>query len=126
MRSGDLVRKLDDLRERLDGVQGVSAERGRLASAISIERAMMRLQMLADRLALLPERPAGADTATLAEIDQSLAYHVDQAWRIVFLLSDAASRQESLSRLTDELLATLEQINQAISRRRDLDLGSQQ
>lgn len=115
-----LVEKLEGLRLQLDGVQSLSAQRGRLASAISIERAMMRLQMLADRLVLLPEPPPGTDPAELAEIDRALAYQVDQAWRIVFLLGDAATREERLSGLTDELLTTLEEINQAVSHRRDL------
>jgi hypothetical protein len=118
--SHQLVEKLESLRRRLDDVQGLNAERGRLASAISIERAMMRLQMLADRLTLLPEPPPGVEPAALAEIDRALAYQVDQAYRIVFLLSDAAGRQERLSGLVDELLVTLEQMNELVSRRRDL------
>jgi hypothetical protein len=121
--SRQLADKLENLRRRLDDVQGLNAERGRLASAISIERAMMRLQMLADRWAALPEPLTGTDPAALAEIDQALAYQVDQIYRIVFLLSDAAARQERLSGLVDELLATLEQMNEVMSRRRDLILS---
>jgi hypothetical protein len=114
------VDKLENLRRRLNDIQGFNVERGQLASAISIERAMMRLQMCADRLTLLPEPSPNAELAALDEINQTLAYQIDQAYRIIFLLSDAAAHRKRLSGLVDELLATLEQLNQVISRRRDL------
>ncbi len=117
LRARKLIQALEDQRRRLGEVQGVIAERGRLASAISLERAMMRLQMLADRLALLPAR--GIEDQDWREVEEG----VQHADRSVNLLAVAAAREERLNALADDLLNTLESINQAISRLRDRAKG---
>jgi len=114
LKARELIQSLEDQRQRLDEIQGLIAERGRLASAISLERAMMRLQMLADRLALLPTERIKSDQAW-RDIEDA----VQHADRSVNLLALAAAREERLSALADDLLNTLETINQAISRLRD-------
>jgi hypothetical protein len=118
LRARELIQSLEDQRRRLDEVQGLIAERGRLASAISLERAMMRLQMLADRLALLP-----ADRVESEEVWRTIENAVQHADRSVNLLALAAAREERLTALADDLLNTLEAINQAISQLRDRAKG---
>lgn len=109
------MESLEAQRQQLEEVQALIAERGRLASAISIERAMMRLQMLADRLALLP----GLEQAELDDLWNAVEDAVQHSARSINLLALAAAREERLNALADDLLNTLETVNQAISRLRD-------
>jgi len=115
LRARKLIESLEAQRQQLEEVQALIAERGRLASAISIERAMMRLQMLADRLALL----SGREQAELDDHWNAVEDAVQHAARSINLLALAAAREERLNALADDLLNTLETINQAISRLRD-------
>lgn len=115
MRARRLIESLEEQRRRLEEVQTLIAERGRLASAISLERAMMRLQMLADRLALLSNSAATESDALWGAVGDA----VQHAGRSINLLALAAARQERLNALADDLLNTLEEVNQAISRLRD-------
>ena len=112
----DLIHTLEEQRRRLDRIQGVMADRGRLASAIGVERAMMRLQMLADRLALLPT----IDTPAVETLDHRLRQQVDQVARRIGLLTIVAEQEGRVGPLVDDLLETLEEINTTISERRDL------
>lgn len=114
-----LVHALEEQRRRLDQVQAVMADRGRLASAIGVERIMMRLQMLADRLALLPP----ITSSQVESLDRQLKDQVNQVVRRIGLLAIAAEREERLGPLVDDLLDALEQVNALISRRRDLVVG---
>ena len=92
---------------------------------------MLRLQLLIDRLKTASYGYAGWFDAIKVEekeldalfaFDSALTENLGQVTRIIDLLAEAVAKDENPSSLASDLLATLEELNTAFSRRQDVIL----
>ncbi|HID86892.1 MAG TPA: hypothetical protein EYP55_05865 [Anaerolineae bacterium] len=127
-----LARGFEEQRGRINEIQTQLTDKGRLASVVTLERAMLRLQLLIDRLKTASYGYAGwfdaiqveeKELEALYAFDSALTESLAQVTRIIDLLAKAVARDENPSSLADDLLATLEEINTTFSRRQDVILG---
>ncbi|MDP2953565.1 MAG: hypothetical protein Q8O76_09650, partial [Chloroflexota bacterium] len=102
-----------------------------LKAVVALERAMMRLQLLIDRLKTAAYGHSGFFDATrvlekdldaLYEYDQSLAEGMDKVAQMMGRLAQATEAGVIMA-AAEELVSLLEEINTAFTRRMDVILG---
>ena len=116
--------------ERLEETQGRLTERGRLAAVVTLERAIVRMQMVVDRLKLagydltgdLDRLSPGAAEA-LPRLDQALFDRGQQIARTISLLLAATANAEDIGSLAHDLLAAVADLNRTVTQRLDTILG---
>jgi hypothetical protein len=126
-----LAQRFEEQRGRITRVQSRLAEAGDLKTVVALERAMMRLQLLIDRLKTAAYGHSGFFDATrvqekeldaLYEYDQGLAGGVDKIAQMTDRLAQATDAGV-ITAAGDELVAILENLNDTFSRRQDVILG---
>ncbi len=126
-----LVRRFEEQRGRLTGVQSRLVEAGELKAVVALERAMMRLQLLIDRLRTAAYGHAGLFDAVkvkqeeldaLYDYDYVLAAGVDRLSEKLDSLA-AATAAEVIAAAGEDLVSLLEEINTTFSKRMDVILG---
>jgi hypothetical protein len=128
-----LARQFDEQRTRLSRVQVQLTDKGRLASIVVLERAMMKMQLLIDRLKTASYGNAGFFDAVkvreqeldaLYAFDGSLADGVTKVSGILDQLADAVTKDQDPSTAANDLVAVLESLNDTFSKRQDAILSS--
>lgn len=123
-----LARRFEEQRRRLGEVQVQLTNTGRLASIVTLERGMMKLQLLIDRLKTASYGYAGWFDAVKVEereldalyaFDSSLAEGVEKVKGLLDRLTEAAAREEEMGTAANELLAALDEINATFTKRQD-------
>ncbi len=126
-----LARQFEEQRGRLSEVQVQLTDKGQLAAVATLERAMMKLQLLIDRLKTASYGYAGwfdavkvgeKELDTLYAFDNALADGVAQVAKAIDGLAAAATKDEDPTAMANDLVATLEQINGTFSKRQDVIL----
>ena len=126
-----LAQRFEEQRGRLTGVQSRLVEAGELKAVVALERAMMRLQLLIDRLKTAAYGHAGLfDVVKVKQEELDALYNYDYA-----LTQGLAQVSEKVGKLAgateegviiaaaDDLVGVLEGINDTFSRRQDVILG---
>jgi len=130
-----LARGFEEQLSRLNGIQLELTNRGRLASLVTLERCVMKLQMLIDRIKSASYGYAGLfDAVKVKEDSLDALYNFDSQLeegiqRVSGLLDDlaAAARAEDETAMpSGDLVTLLDELNETFSRRQDvlLDLES--
>lgn len=126
-----LARQFEEQRGRLSGVQVKLTEKRQLATVATLERAMMKLQLLIDRLKTAGYGYAGwfdavkvreEELDALYAFDSALADGVAQVAEAIDGLAAAATKDEDPTAMANDLVATLERINGTFSKRQDVIL----
>ncbi len=126
-----LARRFEEERRRLTRVQSSLTEAGELKAVVALERAMMRLQLLIDRLKTAAYGHAGLFDAVkvkqeeldaLYNYDYSLTQGLAQVSEKVGKLA-GATEEGVIIAAADYLVGVLEGINDTFSRRQDVILG---
>ncbi len=126
-----LAQRFEEQRGRLTRVQSHLVDAGELKAVVALERAMMRLQLLIDRLKTAAYGHSGFFDATrvlekdldaLYEYDQSLVEGVDKVAQMMDRLAQATEAGVIMA-AAEELVSLLEEINSAFTRRMDVILG---
>lgn len=124
-----LARGFEEQRRRINELQLQLTDKGRLASVVTLERAMLRLQLLIDRLKTASYGYAGwfdaikveeAELDALYAFDSAITENLAQVTRIIDLLAEAVAKDENPSSPASDLLTTLEELNTAFGRRQDV------
>jgi hypothetical protein len=124
-----VARKYGEQLERLNRLQYDLTAHGRLASILTLERAVMKLQLLIDRLKTASYGYAGlfdaikVDEAALDrlyEFDQSMLEGVGQVAALLDKLAEAAQAEASTSAEANDLVTTLERLNSTFGQRQDV------
>ena len=124
-----VARKYGEQLERLNRLQYDLTAHGRLASILTLERAVMKLQLLIDRLKTASYGYAGlfdaikVDEAALDrlyEFDQSMLEGVGQVAALLDRLAEAAQAEASTSAEANDLVTTLERLNSTFGQRQDV------
>jgi len=124
-----VARKYGEQLERLNRLQYDLTAHGRLASILTLERAVMKLQLLIDRLKTASYGYAGlfdaikVDEAALDklyEFDQSMLEGVGQVAALLDKLAEAAQAEASTSAEANDLVTTLEMLNSTFGQRQDV------
>jgi len=127
-----LIRKFEEQRRRLGEVQVQLTNTGRLASIVTLERGMMKLQLLIDRLKTASYGYAGWFDAVKVEekeldalyaFDGALAEGLEKVRGLIDALAEAAGKEEETGTAGNELLAALEEINATFTKRQDVIIG---
>ncbi len=128
-----LAQRFQEQRDRLAEVQRTLTDTGRLASIVTLERSMMKLQLLIDRLRTAAYGYAGFFDAVkvreqqleaLQRFDAAIAEQVQHVRNLIDQLSDAAAKELETGTLANDLIAALEKVNTLFSRRQDVILGT--
>jgi len=128
-----LAQRFQEQRDRLAEVQRTLTDTGRLASIVTLERSMMKLQLLIDRLRTAAYGYSGFFDAVkvreqqldaLQRFDAAIADQVQHVRSLVDQLTDAAARELETGTLANDLIAALEKVNTLFSRRQDVILGT--
>ena len=121
-------RGFEEQRRRLNSVQVQLVNAGRLGSLVLLDRSMMRLQLLTDRLKTASYGYAGlfsavkvkeAELDALYDYDASLLGSVDKVKGLVDAVAAAATDGE-VAKAGNDLLLTLDEANEAFSKRQDV------
>ena len=124
-----VARKYGEQLERLNRLQYDLTAHGRLASILTLERAVMKLQLLIDRLKTASYGYAGlfdaikVDEAALDklyEFDQSMLEGVGQVAALLDKLAEAAQAEASTSAEANDLVTTLERLNSTFGQRQNV------
>ena len=124
-----VAREYGEQLERLNRLQYDLTAHGRLASILTLERAVMKLQLLIDRLKTASYGYAGlfdaikVDEAALDklyEFDQSMLEGVGQVAALLDKLAEAAQAEASTSAEANDLVTTLERLNSTFGQRQDV------
>ena len=124
-----VARQYGEQLERLNRLQYDLTAHGRLASILTLERAVMKLQLLIDRLKTASYGYAGlfdaikVDEAALDklyEFDQSMLEGVGQVAALLDKLAEAAQAEASTSAEANDLVTTLERLNSTFGQRQDV------
>ena len=124
-----VARKYGEQLERLNRLQYDLTAHGRLASILTLERAVMKLQLLIDRLKTASYGYAGlfdaikVDEAALDklyEFDQSVLEGVGQVAALLEKLAEAAKAEASTSAEANDLVTTLERLNSTFGQRQNV------
>lgn len=127
-----LARQFEAQRRRLGEVQVRLTNTGRLASIVTLERGMMKLQLLIDRLKTASYGYAGWFDAVKVEereldalyvFDSAMAGSVAQVEGLIDALAEAAAREEETGTAGNELLDAVEEINATFTKRQDAIIG---
>ena len=126
-----VARGFEQQRRRLNSVQLQLTNAGRLGVIVALDRALMKMQFLIDRLKTAGYGYAGlfdavkvkeAELDALYEFDSALLDRVDTVSDLVKAVS-AAETDEGVTKTGNELLGVLEEINETFSKRQDVVLG---
>ncbi|MBI3287567.1 MAG: hypothetical protein HYZ68_05920 [Chloroflexi bacterium] len=128
---GHLARRFEEERDRLNALQVRLADRGQFQHLVSLERAVMKLQLLIDRLKTANYGYAGwfdavkvheGELDALYEHDRALMEGVDKVDQGITHMA-AATEEGVIVAVSEVLLETLDELNTYFSRRMDLILG---
>jgi hypothetical protein len=122
-----IANELQEQRRRLNSVEVKLANAGRLGVLLVLDRSLMRLQLLIDRLKTASYGYAGLFAAVkVREAELDVLYNQDAALldgvgKIKALIDAvaAAEQDDELTRAGSELLDALEEMNESFSRRQD-------
>lgn len=123
-----VARGFEEQLRRLNRVQVQLTNAGRLGSLVLLDRAMMRLQLLVDRLKTASYGYAGlfsavkvkeAELGALYDFDATLLGSVDQIKGLVDAVA-AASSDADVAKSGNDLLLALDEANEAFSKRQDV------
>jgi hypothetical protein len=126
-----VARELQEQRRRLNSIQVELVNAGRLGVVLVLDRSVMRVQLLIDRLKTASYGYAGLfDAVKVQEAELDALYDfdatlLDGAGRVKALLDAvaAAKTDEELTKTGSELLDALEGMNDSFSKRQDVILG---
>ncbi len=122
--------RLQEQRGRLNSIEVKLANAGRLGALLILDRSLMRLQLLVDRLKTASYGYAGlfdaikireAELDALYEFDAALLDSVDKVEALIDAVA-AAEEDEQVTKAGSELLEAVEDMNEAFSRRQDVIL----
>lgn len=125
-----VARGFEEQRGRLNSIAMQLADAGRLRVLLTVDRSLMRLQFLIDRLKTASYGYAGlfdaikvkeAELDALYEYDAALLDDVEKV-RMLIDAVDAAEDDDQVTKAGNELLAALEEINETFSKRQDVIL----
>jgi len=126
-----VARGFEAQRRRLNRVQVQLTEAGRLGALLGLERALMRLQLLIDRLKTASYGYAGlfdavkvreAELDALYDYDAALLGHIDKVKALIDAVA-TAQKDEDRTQATDALLEGLDEVNETFSKRLDVILA---
>ena len=124
-----VARRYEEQLKRLNDVQSMLAEQGRLASIVPLERAVMRLQLLIDRIKTASYGYAGLFDAIkvdeealerLYDFDEAMLEGVDKVAALLDELTQATETEATTSVEADDLFVALRELNDTFSRRHDV------
>ncbi len=125
-----VARGFEEQRGRLNSIAMQLADAGRLRVLLTVDRSLMRLQFLIDRLKTASYGYAGlfdaikvkeAELDALYEYDAALLDDVEKV-RMLIDAVDSAEDDDQVTKAGNELLAALEEINETFSKRQDVIL----
>jgi hypothetical protein len=125
-----VARELQEQRRRLNSIEVELANAGRLGVLLVLERSLMRLQLLIDRLKTASYGYAGLfDAIKIRETELDALYNFDAALldsvdKVAALIDAVAAAEEDtqVTKAGSELLEAVEEMNEAFSRRQDVIL----
>jgi len=126
-----LARDYEKQLRRLSGLQLELTNRGRLAPLITLERAVMKLQLLIDRIKTASYGYSGFFDAVkikeeqldaLYDFDNELAEGVTRISTLLDQLASTIEAEESTAQQAGNLVALLDELNNTWSRRQDVVL----
>jgi len=127
-----LAQRFQEQRDRLAEVQRQLTETGRLASIVSLERSMMKMQLIIDRVRTAAYGYSGffdsikvheQQLEALQKFDEALTEQIQTVRKLIDQLSEAAAKEWETGAASKDLIAALERINALFSRRQDVILG---
>ncbi len=127
-----VARRFEEQRRRLNNIQVQLTNAGRLGVLVTLDRALMRLQLLIDRLKTASYGYAGlfdavkvreAELDALYNYDAALMDHVDKVKALIDGIA-AAKKDEDVAKAGNALLEALEEVNETFSKRQDVILES--
>jgi len=125
-----VARGFEEQRGRLNRIAMQLADAGRLRVLLTVDRSLMRLQFLIDRLKTASYGYAGlfdaikvkeAELDALYDYDAALLDNVEKV-RMLIDAVDAAEDDDEVTEAGNELLAALDEINETFSKRQDVIL----
>ncbi len=125
-----VARQYEQQLSRLNEIEYGLTEQGRLGTIVALERAVMRLQLLIDRIKTASYGYAGlfdaikVDEAALDRLydfDEAMLTGVDRVGALLDSLAEAAEAEEPTVQ-ANELVAELEALNNTFSQRHDVIL----
>ncbi len=127
-----VARGFEEQRRRLNSVQLRLTNAGKLGSLVAVDRVLMRLQFLADRIKAASYGYAGLfDAAKVreAELDALYSFDVELLGAVAKVsglvdVAAAAATDEEVTKATGDLLMALEEINETFSKRQDVVLDN--
>jgi len=126
-----VARQYEEQLKRLGDIQYTMTTTGRLASIVTLERAVTKLQIFIDRLKTASQGYAGlfdaikvneATLDKLYEFDRSLLDGVGRVAALLDKLAEAAQAEAPTAAEANDLIAELEGLNSTFSRRQDVFL----
>ncbi len=125
-----VARELEQQRGRLNSIEVRLANAGRLGALLVLERSLMRLQLLIDRLKTASYGYAGLfDAIKIGEAELDALYDFDAALldsvdKVEARIDEVAAAEEDaeVTKAGSELLEAIEEMNEAFSRRQDVIL----
>lgn len=126
-----VARQYEQQLRRLNEVQRELTSRGRLSSVLALERATIKLQLLIDRIKTASYGYRGLFDAVkiqeneldkLYEFDENMLEGVGELAVLMDKLQEAVKAEAPSSVETNDLIAKIEDLNDAFSRRQDLFL----
>lgn len=126
-----VARQYEEQLRRLNEVQYALTASGRLASIVTLERAVMKLQLLIDRIKTASYGYAGLFDAIkvdegvldrMYEFDLAMLEGVNELATLLDRLSTAAETEATTAAEANDLVATLERLNTTFSDRHDIIL----
>lgn len=125
-----VARAWEEQRQRLNSIQVALTNAGRLDVLVPLDRALMRLQLLIDRVKTASYGYAGlfdavkvrdAELEALYNFDAALLESVDKVKAQIDAIA-ATKRDDDVVKAANALLAVLEEINMTFSKRQDVIL----
>jgi len=126
-----VARQYEEQLKRLGDIQYTMTTTGRLASIVTLERAVTKLQLFIDRLKTASQGYAGlfdaikvneATLDKLYEFDRALLDGVGRVAALLDKLAEAAQAEAPTAAEANDLIAELEALNNTFSRRQDVFL----
>jgi transcription termination factor NusB len=122
-----VARALEEQRQRLNSILVTLTNTGRLDVLLPLDRALMRVQLLIDRVKTASYGYAGLfDAVKVREVELEALYNFDAALlesadRVKALIDAiaAATKDEDVLKAANTLLTALEEINTTFSKRQD-------
>ncbi|NOZ06915.1 MAG: hypothetical protein GXP41_11305 [Chloroflexi bacterium] len=127
-----LAQRFQEQRDRLAEVQRQLTETGRLASIVPLERSMMKMQLLIDRVRTAAYGYSGffdsikvgeQQLEALQKFDSALTEQIQTVRKLIDQLAEAAAKEWETGTASKDLMTALEGINALFSRRQDVILG---